>query len=849
MERYNIKAIESKWQKIWDEQSYSKASEQSDLPKYYVLEMLPYPSGRLHMGHVRNYTLGDAAARYKRASGFNVLHPMGWDSFGLPAENAAIKYRVHPLKWTRENAAYMKSQLSSLGFSYDWSREVSSCEPEYYGRAQELFLKFLDKDLVYRKESWVNWDPIENTVLANEQVIDGKGWRSGAPVEKRLLSQWFLKITHFAEDLLQGLDDLKEWPEKVRTMQHNWIGKSEGAYVHFPIKGSSETLKVFTTRPDTLFGASFCAIAPDHPLSLEEAPDNPELQNLIKKVQALGTSQRALDTAEKEGVKTKYVVLNPLDPTQELPVYVANYVLMEYGTGAVYGCPGHDQRDLEFARKYHLPVPVVMAPSVDNIPQVENIAYTEEGVLVHSKFLNGLSMDEAKKAAIQKLEELKLGEKTTTYRLKDWGVSRQRYWGCPIPIVYCQDCGIVPETRLPVLLPEDVTFDAPGNPLDRHPTWKKTTCPKCHRPATRETDTLDTFFDSSWYFLRYCSPQAEGPFDKDATQYWMAVDQYIGGVEHAVLHLLYARFFVRALHMWGDISITEPFKRLMTQGMVCHETYQEEDGHWLFPEEVRIEKGQAFCLKDNAPVKIGPSEKMSKSKNNLVDPTYILQDYGADTARFFILSDTPPEKDFEWSDAGLNGAWRFLGKLWKDIEEARPLFKDLADKRPNRLSDCALKVEKFLHKTILHVTKDYEEFHFNKAIARIRELFNHFSSLSPLEVSELWLLKTGYKILLQLMAPITPHIAEELWQKLGGATLIGKTQWPQPDMSLAQDSIMTMAVQVNGKLRATIEVATDASQEEVIRIALGHDNVQKAINQNPIRKTIVIPKKIVNVVI
>ncbi|MBY0429905.1 MAG: leucine--tRNA ligase, partial [Rhodospirillales bacterium] len=653
-ERYNVKETEARWQGEWESREVFRAQEDPARPKYYVLEMFPYPSGRIHMGHVRNYTLGDVVARYKRAMGFNVLHPMGWDAFGLPAENAAIQNNVHPAKWTRENIAAMRDQLKSMGLSYDWSRELATCEPDYYQHEQRMFLDFLKAGLVYRKESWVNWDPVENTVLANEQVIDGRGWRSGALVEKRQLSQWFLKITQYADDLLDSLKTLERWPERVRIMQENWIGRSEGLRLFFPLKGREDRVEIFTTRPDTLFGAAFLAIAANHPLAGEMARDNPDLAEFIAECNRIGTSEAAIETAEKKGFDTGLKAVNPLLPSQKLPVYVANFVLMEYGTGAIFGCPAHDQRDLDFARRYGLPVTVVVAPKGTDPASITigDEAYAEDGVLVNSGFLNGKSVAEAKAAVADKLEAEGIGTRTINYRLRDWGVSRQRYWGCPIPVIHCEACGIVPvpERDLPVLLPEDVSFDKPGNPLDHHPTWSQTSCPQCGKPARRETDTFDTFFESSWYFARFTSPQSPRGIEREAADYWLSVDQYIGGIEHAVLHLLYSRFFTRALRDCGYLGVKEPFAGLLTQGMICHETYRDQDGSWVFPTDVdKAEDGSLTHIRTGQPITVGRSEKMSKSKKNVVDPAHIIDTYGADTARLFMLSDSPPERDLDWT--------------------------------------------------------------------------------------------------------------------------------------------------------------------------------------------------------
>ena len=672
-ERYNFSETEPKWQRTWTAGNCFAAESSDNKPKYYVLEMFPYPSGRIHMGHVRNYTLGDVVARYKRAQGFNVMHPMGWDAFGLPAENAALERGVHPGPWTRQNIAVMKGQLQPLGLSLDWSREIATCEPEYYKHEQKMFTDFMKAGLAYRKESWVNWDPVEHTVLANEQVIDGKGWRSGADVEQRKLNQWFLKITHYAEDLLQAIETLDRWPEKVRVMQHNWIGRSEGARVTWPLqdaagKARGESIEVFTTRPDTLFGASFCAISAQHPLAVKLAETDAKLADFIVECGKVGTSTAAIETAEKQGYDTGLKAEHPFAPGKTVPVYVANFVLMAYGTGAIFGCPGHDERDMEFARKYGLAVHCVVAPEGEDIAaftaklEAGNEAFTDDGVIVNSQFLNGLKVEPAKRAAIEKLESQGRGKGTVQYRLRDWGVSRQRYWGCPIPVIHCAKCGpvAVPDKDLPVTLPEDVTFDKPGNPLERHPTWKHAKCPTCSGPATRETDTFDTFFESSWYFARYCSPHlADRALDRKEAQRWLPVDQYIGGVEHAVLHLLYSRFFTRALSDCGYLDLKEPFAGMFTQGMVCHETYRAADGAWVEPGDVRKDGGATVRISDGSPVVLGRSEKMSKSKKNTVDPHAIIGTYGADAARLFMLSDSPPERDLEWTDAGIEGAWRY----------------------------------------------------------------------------------------------------------------------------------------------------------------------------------------------
>jgi len=854
MSRYNAKVVESRWQAAWEARGAFAAKANPERPKYYVLEMFPYPSGRIHMGHVRNFTLGDVVARYKTARGFNVLHPMGWDAFGLPAENAAFEAKVHPGKWTRENIATMRRQLQSMGLSYDWSREIATCEPEYYRHEQAMFLDFLDKGLAYKRESWVNWDPVENTVLANEQVIDGRGWRSGAPVERRKLAQWFLRITAYGDELLESLKTLDRWPDRVRLMQENWIGRSDGARVRFPLKGRDDTLEVYTTRPDTLFGASFCAISADHPLAAELAAGNPELTDFIADCRRIGTSEAAIETAEKKGFDTGLRAVHPLDETIELPVYVANFVLMEYGTGAIFGCPAHDQRDLDFARKYGRAVtPVVLPPGADPASfTIGTEAYTGDGSLFNSRFLDGMSVPDAKRAVGERLESLKAGERTTVYRLRDWGVSRQRYWGCPIPVIHCPACGTVPVPRdqLPVTLPEDVTFDAPGNPLDRHPTWKHVACPTCGAAAERETDTFDTFFESSWYFLRFCSPHDDGMFDREAVQYWMAVDQYIGGVEHAVLHLLYSRFFTRALRDCGHLDLAEPFAGLFTQGMVCHETYRAPDGKWLLPQEVdRRADGTVVRIDDGTPVTVGRSEKMSKSRKNVVDPENIIESYGADTARLFMMSDSPPDRDLEWTEAGADGAWRYLNRLWRLVNEPQAALPGPGTPPPADLSAALLDARKAIHKGIAGVTDDLDRFHFNKAVARIRELTNAVAPLDgSTEPGAGAVLREGIEAVVRLIAPITPHLAEELWLQLGHETPLVATPWPEADAALTVDDEITLAVQVNGKLRGTIALPRDAGKDEAEAAALALPAVEKLLEGRAPRKVIVVPNKVVNVV-
>ncbi|MCB2106574.1 MAG: leucine--tRNA ligase, partial [Rhodobacteraceae bacterium] len=826
-----------------------------------VLEMFPYPSGRLHMGHVRNYTLGDVVARFKKAQGHNVLHPMGWDAFGLPAENAALERGIHPGTWTRQNIKDMRAQFMPLGLSLDWEREISTCEPEYYRHEQKMFLDFVKAGLAYRKESWVNWDPVENTVLANEQVIDGKGWRSGAVVEQRKLNQWFLKITHFAEDLLTSIDGLERWPDKVRLMQQNWIGRSEGARVLWPLldsagKGIGEKLEVFTTRPDTLFGASFCAVSPQHPLAAKLAETDTALAAFIAECNKAGTSTATIEAAEKKGYDTGLQALHPFIEKWTVPVYVANFVLMEYGAGAIFGCPGHDQRDMDFARKYDLRVSCVVAPknedAKDFAAKLEsgNEAFTGDGVAINSDFLDGLAVTEAKRAAIAKLEKIKLGTGTVQYRLRDWGVSRQRYWGCPVPIIHCEGCGAVPvpDKDLPVKLPDDVTFDKPGNPLDRHPTWKHVDCPACGKTAVRETDTFDTFIESSWYFARFCSPDStDKPFDKKAAMAWLPVDQYIGGVEHAVLHLLYSRFFTRAMQACGYLDLKEPFGGLFTQGMVCHETYKSPEGQWLSPADVTKSGETAVRNADKVPVTVGRSEKMSKSKKNTVDPQHIIDTYGADAARLFMLSDSPPERDLEWTDAGIEGAWRYLNRLWRMAAAARDIG---ARELPAfaSLSGNAQGVVRHAHRAIHGVTEDLEKFRFNSAVAKVREFSNAIGELTLDDDGAKAAYRFAVGVLAQLINPLAPHIAEEIWATLGNANPLVDSAWPKHDPAMLEESTVTVAVQVNGKLRGTITVAKNADKAIYESTALALEGVQKYLGGKPPRKVIVVPEKIVNIV-
>jgi leucyl-tRNA synthetase len=849
MSRYNAKEAEARWQKVWADRGTFRASDDRTRPKYYVLEMFPYPSGKIHMGHVRNYTLGDVVARYKRAKGFNVLHPMGWDAFGLPAENAAIERNIHPAQWTYDNIAHMKSQLKVMGLSLEWEREFATCHPGYYAYQQKLFLDFLKLGLAYRRESWVNWDPVDNTVLANEQVIDGRGWRSGAVVEKRKLSQWNFRITAFAEDLLAELDQLDRWPERVKLMQANWIGRSEGMRVNFALTDGT-ALEIFTTRADTLYGASFMALSPEHPIAQKIAASDPKAAAFIEECRRQGTTEAAIETAEKQGYRTSLLAKHPLVAGKTLPVYIANFVLMEYGTGAIFGCPGHDQRDLDFARKYKLEVtPVVLPPDADpNTFAVADIAYTDDGTLFNSEFMNGLSVPAAKEAVAARLEGEGRGKRTITYRLRDWGVSRQRYWGCPIPVIHCDACGIVPvpEQDLPVKLPDDVTFDKPGNPLDHHPTWKHVACPQCTKPARRETDTCDTFVDSSWYFARFCSPRADLPVEHAAVDYWLPVDQYIGGIEHAILHLLYSRFFMRAMQLAGHVKLTEPFAGLFTQGMVCHETYRDADGKWLYPEEVVKSGATAKHATTGAPVVIGRSESMSKSKRNTVDPNDIIDRYGADTARWFMLSDSPPERDLEWTDAGVEGAWRFTQRLWRLATE--PAEKPMNGRMP-AIGENAQQLRRVTHKTIAGVSEDLERFRFNRAVARIYEFSNAIGQFQGGGEDDRWAMGEALRTLVLLSGLMMPHLGEELWAHLGGQGLLAEQRWPEADPALLKDDTVTIAVQVMGKLRATLELARDLDRSALEQAALAEANVQRALEGRPVKKVIVVPNRIVNLVV
>jgi leucyl-tRNA synthetase len=882
-ERYNAPEREKHWQRIWEEQQTFLTEEAKGKPKYYVLEMFPYPSGRIHVGHVRNYVMGDAVARYKRAKGFSVLHPFGWDAFGLPAENAAMKENTSPREWTYQNIEAMRAQLKRIGLSLDWTREFATCDPEYYHQQQRLFLAFYKAGLVYRKKSKVNWDPVDHTVLANEQVIDGRGWRSGALVEQKELAQWFFKITHYGEELLAGLDTLDKWPEKVRVMQRNWIGKSQGLLMRFRLSGENPRsssqkggsanklpkgfpeVEVFTTRPDTIFGASFIGISPGHPLAQALAKNDPELAAFIEDCRKIGTAQEEIDRAEKKGYATGVFAAHPFRSTMKLPVYVANFILMDYGTGAIFGCPAHDQRDLDFARKYKLKVKAVVIPEGEDPAEfkVGDEAYLGAGLLANSSFLNGKSIEDAKEEVAQRLGKRNMGEKKTTFRLRDWGVSRQRYWGCPIPMIHCAKCGIVPvpDKDLPVRLPDDVSFDKPGNPLDQHPKWKHVKCPACGAAATRETDTCDTFVDSSWYFARFCSPHAKEPLERDQADHWLPVDQYIGGVEHAILHLLYARFFTRAMKDCGYLNVAEPFAALFTQGMVLHETYYDgpdEKPDWINPADVVIETvdGARKAFKADAaraPVQIGSVEKMSKSKKNTIDPDIFTEHYGADTARWFMLSDSPPERDVLWTEEGAQGAWRFVQRAWRIINEGLDLLPQPKAKAPNEYAPAAQALRRAAHKGLHAVAEEIEGLRFNRAIASVYEFSNALSAAlqdkaARSDASFGFALKEALTFFMHAVNPIMPHLAEEGWSLLGYNTLIANESWPEVDRSLLIDDTVTIAVQVNGKRRDEIVVPRNAVRADVEAAALRLESVTRAIDGRPIKKVIVVPERIVNVV-
>ena len=850
MATYTPSEIEARWQAAWDDADVFRATRSGDKPKYYVLEMFPYPSGRIHMGHVRNYTMGDVIARYKMSTGHNVLHPMGWDAFGMPAENAAMAIGGHPKTWTYENIADMRSQMKPLGLSIDWSREFATCDPEYYGQQQALFIDMLAADLVYRKNAQVNWDPVDMTVLANEQVIDGKGWRSGAEVERRELTQWFFKISDMAGELKNALDGLENWPARVRLMQENWIGESRGIDIPFVRTDGAGTILCYSTRPDTMRGASFVAVSPDHPVAKALEADNPDLAAFIDECRKMDTTEAAMEKAEKKGVDTGLRVKHPIYPDAELPVWIGNFVLMEYGTGAVFGCPAHDQRDLDFARKYDLPVQNAFYALGDET-EVGTVALvpakTEKVSFIdHFAGITEVTSQEAIDATIDYFEAHDLGKGQTKYRLRDWGLSRQRYWGCPIPVVHCPDCGVVPEKKenLPIVLPDDVSFDTPGNPLDRHPTWRDTCCPACGKPAKRETDTMDTFVDSSWYFARFTAPQAETPTVNEDAEYWMNVDQYIGGIEHAILHLLYSRFFARAMHITGHLPETaiEPFDALFTQGMVTHEIYMTRDAQnrpiYHLPEDIEWADGIARLSATSEAVEVVPSAKMSKSKKNVVDPLGIIASYGADTARWFVLSDSPPERDVEWTASGAEAAFKHLMRVWTLSDRISQMDKDAAGKGDDDLLQA-------MHKTIHDVTMGIESFGFNAAIAK---LYGFTAILQKSKASHA-AQRAAIMTLAQLMAPMTPHLSEDIWAHQGGAGLIIHATWPAAEEAMLKSDTVTLPIQINGKRRGELTVEVDLEKSEVEKMALAHEAVQKALDGGTPKKVIVVPGRIVNVVV
>ena len=855
MARYSAAEIEPKWQKAWNEAGVFKAERDETRPKYYVLEMFPYPSGKLHIGHVRNYTMGDVIARYKMSTGYNVLHPMGWDAFGMPAENAAMASGGHPKDWTYNNIKQMRDQMKPLGLSIDWAREFATCDPEYYGQQQALFLDFLEAGLVYRKNAVVNWDPVDMTVLANEQVENGRGWRSGALVERRELTQWFFKISDFAEDLLSAIDGLDDWPAKVKLMQANWIGKSRGLQFRFEtVNGPDgvDEIEVYTTRPDTLMGASFIGISADHPLALKLETDSKEIAAFNKACRQMSTSEADMEKAEKKGIDTGIRVKHPLNPDWELPVWIANFILMDYGTGAIFACPAHDQRDLDFARKYGLPVIDTFFAIGQEIPVKDEAFVPPKSEKVkwvdHFAGLDIATGQEAIDATIAFAEENNWGKGVTNFRLRDWGLSRQRYWGCPIPVVHCEACGVVAEKKenLPIALPDDVSFDIPGNPLDRHPIWRKCACPSCGQDALRETDTMDTFVDSSWYFARFTSPRAGTPTDKEDLDYWMNVDQYIGGVEHAILHLLYARFFSRGMQMTGHgghQNVSEPFNALFTQGMVTHAIYKTidpKDGRpvYHYPEEVVLKDGKAFLKTDGREVDIVPSAKMSKSKNNVVDPERIIAEYGADTARWFVLSDSPPERDVEWTASGAEAAHKHIARVWG-------ICGKIADMPDGVAGEGDQELLQEMHKTIRDVTLGVESFGFNAAIAKLYAFTNILSKSKASKAVQ----REAIMTLAQLMSPMTPHLAEDIWSQQGGEGLIINAPWPRADEDLLVATTVTLPIQVNGKRRSEITVSKDLSKVEIERLALNDEAVMRALDGDAPKKVIVVPGRIVNVVV
>lgn len=859
-EKYNPRQIEKKQQEKWHNAGVFEAGAiDKSRPKSYVLEMFPYPSGRIHMGHVRNYALGDVIARRKHTQGFQVLHPMGWDAFGLPAENAAMENGEHPGKWTYENIASMRNQLKSLGFAIDWTREFATCDKEYYRHQQRLFIELFNAGLVYRKKSKVNWDPVENTVLANEQVVDGRGWRSGALVEQKELSQWFFKTTYFADELIDALASLKEWPERVISQQFNWIGRSSGLKFKFAISQNEivkgyDDIEVYTTRPDTLFGASFVAIAADHDLASLVATDNSDIAEFVKSCALAAVTEEALETQEKRGVFTGLYAIHPFDENQKIPIWIANFVLKEYGTGAVFGCPAHDQRDLDFANKYDLSVTPVILPPQTKAEEfiITDTAYTEDGVIFNSQFLDGLSVDDGKRAAIDRIVSSGRGIEAINFRLRDWGVSRQRYWGCPIPMIHCDTCGAVPVPidQLPVALPDDVTFDRPGNPLDRHHSFKNANCPKCGKAAQRETDTLDTFVDSSWYWARFCGLSPDSPTDIEAVDHWLPVDHYIGGIEHAVLHLLYSRFFSRAMKKTGHVKVSEPFKHLFTQGMVTHATFKSEDGRWVYPKDVSFKDGGAFETTSGVKIIVGPTEKMSKSKKNTIDPEFIVATYGADVARLFVLSDSPPERDVEWSQAGVEGASRFVNRVYALFAKYIDLLRDSSVEYAGGFDGDALTMLKAAHKAAHNVTLAIDGLKFNAAIAQLYELLNvlrQFENSKSDKIDDARAISLD--IFLKLLQPFIPHLVEEIWENIGRDGFCVKSPWPQADMKLVESDEVLLPVQINGKKRDEILVAKDADQELIMKLIMETNAGKTYIGDRKIIKVVYVKQRIINIVV
>ncbi len=846
---YDHKKIEEFWQSEWEK--VNLFSIKNNIKPYYVLEMFPYPSGRIHMGHVRVYTLGDVLARYKRAQGFDVLHPMGWDAFGMPAENAAIENNVHPRDWTEKNIKNMKTQLKSMGISYDWNREISTCQPEYIKEQQKLFIKLFNANLIYKKKSWANWDPVEGSVLANEQVIDGKGWRSGAPVEKKLLNQWFLAITKFARPLLDNLSDLKEWPENVKIMQKNWIGRSIGAKLSLNIKTNTivnlNKIEVFTTRPDTIFGASFVAIAPDHELSKQLAIKSREINNFIKEWEKSFLSEEDLDKAPKNGLFTKLYVSHPF-VDKSLPIYIANFVLSSYGTGAVIGVPAHDQRDYEFAKKYNLKITQVIQNTKEKPDTLLQKAYTGDGKLINSDFLNDMTVKEAKVEIVKRFEQKGIGKKDIKFRLRDWCASRQRYWGCPIPIIYREDGKVLPveQSELPIELPDDVDFSKGGNPLENHPTWKHTICKKTGLKAIRETDTLDTFFDSSWYYLKFLSPKSDSNLKSELIEKWCPVHQYVGGIEHAVLHLLYSRFIVKALNSINEINIDEPFKGLFCQGMVCHKTYKDETGKWVFPEDIEKNNNQLIHRSTGKKVFAIKSEKMSKSKKNIVDPVAIIENYGADTARIFMLSDSPPERNLDWSNSGIEGSRKFIVKVWSYFNRLKCSEKGIV-KTAMPQNDDSLDIRKRLHYCIEKVTKSIDNFQYNVAVATLREFANYFFTLNTKDNNNT--LHEALSKWVIMISPLAPHLAEELWQLLGYKGLVSEQKWPKYENKFLTEENINLIVQINGKKKLVINLKKGLTKEQTERIVLENSTIIEIIKNNNYKKIIVVPDRVVNLVI